>query len=198
MREARARFAELLDAAERGNVTVITRHGRATAAIVPAVLLDRLGKPDGEQLPPGAGSAVEAAAAGLRDALRALEPLLGREAAPAAAVAHAVPYRTRPGRAGLVADSLADLRGPARGVVELPLRLFWSAPGHAFNLDQPPMLQAMYEAVLREASRPDDLARYLNGEVLVAVWPELYLPKGLRRAWEERHPALRAARLAAA
>ena len=54
------------------------------------------------------------------------------------------------------------------------------------------MLQAMYEAVLREASRAEDLAGDLNGEVLVAVWPELYLPKGLRRAWEDRHP--RAAR----
>jgi prevent-host-death family protein len=199
MREARARFAELLDAAERGNVTVITRHGRATAAIVPAALLERLGKPDGESpLPPDVGFAVEAAAAGLRDALRVLEPLLGRETAPAAAVAHAVPYQVRPGRAGLVAASLADLRGPAHGVVELPLRLFWSIPDHAFDLDQASMLQAMYEAVLREASRPEDLASYLNGEVLVAVWPELYLPKGLRRAWEDRHPALRAARLAAA
>jgi hypothetical protein len=56
----------------------------------------------------------------------------------------------------------------------------------------------MYEAVLREASRPGDLASYLNGEVLAAVWPGLYLPKALRRAWEDRHPALRAARLAAA
>jgi prevent-host-death family protein len=198
MREARARFAELLDAAERGNITVITRHGRATAAIVPAALLDRLGTPDGEPLPLDAGAAVETAAAGLRDALRVLEPLLGRETAPAAAVAHAVPYQARPGRPGLVAAGLADLRGPARGVVELPLRLFWSAPGHTFDLDQPPMLQAMYEAVLREASRPEDLTSYLNGEVLVAVWPELFLPKGLRRAWEDRHPALRAARLAAA
>jgi len=198
MREARARFAELLDDAERGNVTVITRHGRATAAIVPAALLDRLGKPDGEPLPPDAGTAVQAAAAGLRDALRALEPLLGQQTAPAAAAAHAVPRQARPGRAGLVAASLADLRGPARGVVELPLRLFWSAPDRTFDLDQPSMLQAMYEAVLREASRPDDLASYLNGEVLAAVWPELFLPKGLRRAWEDRHPALRAARLAAA
>ena len=85
MREARARFAELLDDAERGNVTVITRHGRAIAAIVPAALLDRLGKLDGEPLPPDAGTAVQAAAAGLRDALRALEPLLGRETAPDAA-----------------------------------------------------------------------------------------------------------------
>jgi prevent-host-death family protein len=198
MREARARFAELLDDAEQGNVTVITRHGRATAAIVPAALLDRLGKPDGEPLPPDAGTAVQAAAAGLRDALRALEPLLGQETASAAATAHSVPRQARPGRAGLVAASLTDLRGPAHGVVELPLRLFWSTPDRTFDLDQPSMLQAMYEAVLREASRPDDLARYLNGEVLAAVWPELFLPKGLRRAWEERHPALRAARLAAA
>jgi len=196
MREARARFAELLDAAERGNVTVITRHGHAAAAIVPAALLDRLGRPDGEPPPAEAGAAVEAAVTGLREALRTLEPLLGQEPAPAAA--HAVPHQARPGRAALVAGSLADLRGPARGVVELPLRLFWSAPGHAFDLDQPSMRQAMYEAVLREASRPDDLTGYLNGELLVAVWPELFLPKGLRRAWEERHPALRAARLAAA
>ena len=144
------------------------------------------------------GSAVETAAAGLRDALRVLEPLLGQETASAAAVAHAVPHQARPGRAGLVAASLADLRGPARGVVELPLRLFWSVPDRTFDLDQPSRLQAMYEAVLREASRPDDLASYLNGEVLVAVWPELFLPKGLRRAWEDRHRALRAARLAAA
>jgi prevent-host-death family protein len=197
MREARARFAELLDAAERGNVTVVTRHGRATAAIVPAAFLDQLGKPDGEQLTSDADSAVEAAVAGLRDALHALEPLLSPETVPVDAVAHAVPYQARPGRPALVAASLADLRGPAHGVVELPLRLFWSAPGHAFDLDQPPMVQAMYEAVLREASRPDDLASYLNGEVLVAVWPDLFLPRGLRRAWEERHPALRKARLAA-
>ncbi len=198
MREARARFAELLDAAERGGVTVITRHGRATAAIVPAGLLDQLGKPDTGPLPPDAAPAVQAAAAGLRDALRALEPLLGRETAPAEAVAHAVPYQARPGRPALVAASLASLQGPDRGVVELPLRLFWSAPGHAFDMDQPSMRQAMYEAVLREASRPEDLTSYLNGDLLVATWPELYLPKGLRRAWEDRHPALRAARQAAA
>jgi prevent-host-death family protein len=196
MREARARFAELLDDAERGSVTLVTRHGRAAAAIVPVALLGQLAEP-GEALPGReADPALQAAVASLRDALGALEPLLGRETAPAAD-ADAVPNRARPGRAGIVAASLADLRGPAHGVVELPLRLFWSTPDRTFDLGQPSMLQAMYEAVLREASRPDDLASYLNGEVLVSVWPELFLPKGLRRAWEERHPALRAARLAA-
>jgi hypothetical protein len=37
----------------------------------------------------------------------------------------------------LVAADLADLTGPAEGVVELPLRLFWSAPDRTFDLDQP-------------------------------------------------------------
>jgi prevent-host-death family protein len=197
MREARARFAELLDDAERGNVTLITRHGRTAAAVVPVALLGQLAEPGGARQAPEADPALQAAIASLRDALYALEPLLGRDTAPTAA-AHAVPHQARPGRPGLVAARLADLRGPAHGVVELPLRLFWSTPDRAFDLDQPSRLQAMYEAVLREASRPDDLTGYLNGQVLVAVWPELFLPKALRRAWEDRHPALRAARLAAA
>jgi len=198
MREARARFAELLDDAERGNVTLITRHGRATAAIIPVTLLGQLTEPGGARPDPQAGPTLQAAAASLRDALYALEPLLDQEPAPTAAAAPAVPHQARPGRPGLVAARLADLCGPAHGVVELPLRLFWSTPDRAFDLDQPSRRQAMYEAVLREASRPEDLTSYLNGEVLAAVWPELFLPKGLRRAWEDRHPALRAARLAAA
>ncbi|MGH3237996.1 MAG: hypothetical protein ACRDOH_33010, partial [Streptosporangiaceae bacterium] len=108
------------------------------------------------------------------------------------------PYQARPGRRAIMAGDLADLCGPARGVVELPLRLFWSAPDRTFDLDQPSMLQALYETVLREASRPGDLTSYLNGEILAAVWPELFLPKGIRQAWEDQHPALRAARRAAA
>ena len=195
MREARARFAELLDEAERGNVTLITRHGRAAAAIVPAALLDRLAAPGGGPLRPDAGPALQSAVAGLRSALRALEPLLGQESAPAAPRA---PYQARPGRRAIVVTDLADLCGPAHGVVELPLRLFWSAPDRTFDLDQPSMLQALYETVLREASRPGDLTSYLNGEILAAVWPELFLPKGIRQAWEDQHPALRAARRAAA
>jgi prevent-host-death family protein len=198
MREARARFAELLDDAERGSITVITRHGHAAAAIVPVTLLGRLGEPGGEPLRPDAGPVLEDAVASLRSALQALETLAHQASAPADPAARRMAYQARPGRAALVAVSLADLAGPAHGVAELPLRLFWSAPDRTFDLDQPPMLQALYETVLREASRPDDLTSYLNGEILVAVWPDLFLPKGVRRAWEDQHPELRAARLAAA
>jgi prevent-host-death family protein len=197
VREARARFAELLDDAERGNITFITRHGHAAAAIVPVPLLGQLGEPGGPPRP-DAGPALEAAVASLRRALRALETLAGQADAPTMPGAGHGAYQARPGRAALVAASLADLAGPAHGVVELPLRLFWSAPDRTFDLDRPSMLRALYETVLREASRPEDLTGYLNGEILVAVWPELFLPKGVRRGWEDQHSELRAARLAAA
>lgn len=101
-------------------------------------------------------------------------------------------HQSRPGRRALVAADLEDLRGPAEGMVTLPLRLFWSVPGHAFDLNDPDSLRWYYETVLREASRPDDLARYLDRATLARLWPALFLPRGVRQAWEERHPALRA------
>jgi hypothetical protein len=51
--------------------------------------------------------------------------------------------------------------------------------------------------VLQGASRPDDLTGFLNGETLVALWPQLFLPKGVRMAWEDEHPVLRATGAAA-
>jgi hypothetical protein len=106
-------------------------------------------------------------------------------------------YQSRPGRRALVAADLADLRGPADGVIELPLRLFWSLPGHRFDLGDPDTRRWYYETVLREASRPDDLTAYLDGDTLARLWGGLFLPKGVRRAWEERHPALRVTAAAA-
>jgi DNA invertase Pin-like site-specific DNA recombinase len=105
--------------------------------------------------------------------------------------AHLAPYQARPGRPVLVIDDLADLRGPVTGLVELPLRLFWSLPDHRFDLDDPDLRLWYYQTVLREASRPADLSAYLDSGTLVALWPDLYLPKGVRRAWEEQHQALR-------
>jgi hypothetical protein len=102
-------------------------------------------------------------------------------------------YQSRPGRGVMVAPSLADLRGPVEGTVELPLWLFWSCPGHTFDLGDRDMRLWLYETVLREASRPEDLTAYLDGETLIALWPDLFLPKGVRQAWEDAHPLLRAA-----
>jgi transposase-like protein len=119
-------------------------------------------------------------------------PALGRE--PGQPGAHRSPHQARPGRRALVIDDLAGLRGPVTGRVELPLRLFWSLPGHQFDLQDQDMRLWYYQTVLREATRADDLAGYLDAGTLERLWPELYLPAGVRRAWEERHPSLRAAR----
>jgi hypothetical protein len=99
-------------------------------------------------------------------------------------------YEARPGRNVLVVSDLADLRGPVSGTVELPIWLFWGAPGHVFDLADPFMRRWLYQTALREAARLDDLTAHLNGDLLLDLWPELYLPKGVRQAWEERHPAL--------
>jgi hypothetical protein len=107
------------------------------------------------------------------------------------------PYQARPGRRVLVAADLADLRGPASGAVELPVSLFWSAPTRTFDLDDPEMRDWLYEIVLREAVQPQDLLAYLNRDILIARWWQLWLPRGVRRAWEDQHLALRAAAAAA-
>jgi hypothetical protein len=107
------------------------------------------------------------------------------------------PHLARPGRRVLVALDLADLRGPVTGTVELPLRLFWSGTERTFDLSDPGARQWVYETVLQGASRPEDLTTFLDGETLVALWPQLFLPKGVRRAWEDEHPILRATAAAA-
>lgn len=109
------------------------------------------------------------------------------------AVAVRTQYQARPGRRAIVVTDLASLRGPARGSVELPLWLYWSGPSPAFDLGKPFMRRWLYEIALREAARPEDLTSYLDRDLLIALWPDLYLPKGVRQAWEERHPVLRAA-----
>jgi len=105
-------------------------------------------------------------------------------------------HESRPGRRVLVAECLSDLTGPVHGSVELPIWLFWY-PDRTFELDEPGMLPWMYQVVLREASSTEDLA-YLNGDMLIALWPDLHLPRGVRRAWEDIHPELQSASLPAA
>jgi len=100
-------------------------------------------------------------------------------------------YESRPGRRTVVVADLTDLRGTTKGTVELPLWLFWSCPDRAFDLDDRDMQLWLYQTVLREAGRHEDLTEYLDREMLIGLWPDLYLPKPVRQAWEERHPLLR-------
>jgi hypothetical protein len=100
-----------------------------------------------------------------------------------------VAFLARPGRPAVVTRTVAELTGPTSGVVELPLRLIW-CPDRSFDLADPDQLLWMYENVLREATRTDDLRRLINGALLRRVWPTLNLPHGVRRAWEARHRSL--------
>ena len=100
-------------------------------------------------------------------------------------------HQARPGRRAIVIADLASLRGPARGPVELPLRLFWSSADRRFDLDSPSARRLLYQTVLREAARPSDLTDYLDRGILISLWPSLRLPAGVRRAWEELHQVLR-------
>jgi hypothetical protein len=97
----------------------------------------------------------------------------------------------------LVADSLDDLHGPTSGTVALDHRLDWSGRAR-YDLDNPRRLASMYETVLREATDPNDLTRWLDGPTLVRLWADLVLPPQVRQPWEARFTQLAAAHRSAA
>jgi hypothetical protein len=92
----------------------------------------------------------------------------------------------------LLPETLGELAGPVTGVIQLPLRLDWSERTE-FHLGDPAERNVMYERVIREATRADDLRSYINEEVLRQVWGRLFLPARVRRSWEDRFPDLRLA-----
>jgi hypothetical protein len=101
-----------------------------------------------------------------------------------------VPYEER--RPWTVPDSLDELSGPTHGIVRLPHHLDWSEQ-RVYNLDDPAELALMYERVIRESMKTDDLNRYLDRTSLRAVWRRMFLPRTVRRLWESRFPELRPA-----
>ena len=105
-------------------------------------------------------------------------------------------HESRPGRHPLVAETLTELQGPTSGTVELPHHLLWR-PGRTVDLSDPWTLEWTYANVLREAVQVEDLRAYLDGATLQRLWPKLNLPRGVRRAWEERHPHLHQVQAAA-
>ncbi|MFI5841211.1 hypothetical protein ACIA8K_16075 [Catenuloplanes sp. NPDC051500] len=97
----------------------------------------------------------------------------------------------RPGRDALVVSALDELSGPETGVVELPHRMVWQAADQRrFDLDDPWSRGRAYEIVLREAVRHDELRALLSARLLRAIWNDLHLPRGVRKAWQARFPQL--------
>lgn len=85
--------------------------------------------------------------------------------------------------------ALSDLTGPSSGRVELPQWLD-RGPEHHHDLDDDRERGHLYEIVLREATDPDQLAAYLNQDLLRQLWPTLWLPHQVRARWEARFPEL--------
>jgi hypothetical protein len=89
-----------------------------------------------------------------------------------------------------VPEDLDGLHGPARGVVELPLRVDWT-PRRFYDLSRVSSVRSLYETVLRSAVHVDDVAAFVNRDRLVTVWSQLRIPARIRTIWEERFPELR-------
>ncbi len=70
----------------------------------------------------------------------------------------------------------------ALATVRLPLTLNWSQPGREFALADCSNRARVYEIVLTEG-QPDDIRRYVDGLLLVDLWPDLILPRTVRSAW---------------
>jgi hypothetical protein len=95
----------------------------------------------------------------------------------------------------MVVNRLSDLVGPRHGVVALPLRMDWSQQ-RRYDLDRDGDRRLLYETVLNEALHLEDLRGLLNEDLLVDLWPSLWLPRRIRDLWESRFPQLSARRVA--
>jgi hypothetical protein len=84
-----------------------------------------------------------------------------------------------------VVDDLESLNGPTDSIVELPLSLDWS-PKRQYDLADDGDRRSLYERALNEALRVEDLQTFLNGNLLVELWPRLWLPRQVRALWEQR------------
>ena len=89
----------------------------------------------------------------------------------------------------MVATDLAALRGPLSGRWNLPLHLDSSARA-VYDFADPDEREQAYQLVLLEAASPADLEQWLDGTELLRLWPDLYLPRVVRAAWQAQQPDL--------
>ena len=73
--------------------------------------------------------------------------------------------------------------GPVIGVVELPLRLYWSDDKNRFDLADEADRRLLYQIVLAEGTG-SDVRTYLHLPTLLAIWNTLWLPAPVHEAWD--------------
>ncbi|WP_306335685.1 hypothetical protein [Streptomyces sp. KL118A] len=93
---------------------------------------------------------------------------------------------------------LEDLRGPAHGMVDLPLHVVWSGR-RSFDVDRSRSRMGLYRTVLAEGQR-QDVTGVLNRDLLIGQWPVLrtLISRIIRDVWEDAFPELATTRSAAA
>ncbi|WP_043828417.1 MULTISPECIES: helix-turn-helix domain-containing protein [unclassified Amycolatopsis] len=90
---------------------------------------------------------------------------------------------TSSGRSISVPASLPRLPlAKAFATVVLPIELNWSEPERRFDLSARAERARVYEIVLREGTS-EHIAEYIDGALLIDLWDELVLPRGVRAAW---------------
>jgi hypothetical protein len=92
------------------------------------------------------------------------------------------PYPDPPSR-------LADLTGPTEGLIDLPITIDWG-PKRRYDMGRDSDRRIAYERVLREAANTAEVARFVNGAILIDLWSHLFLPRRIREVWEGRFPEL--------
>ena len=88
-----------------------------------------------------------------------------------------------------VALDLNALTGPLQGRWQLPLHLDSSARA-LYDFGSPADRAAAYQLILLEAGSSADHERWLDRDELLRLWPELYLPRVVRAAWQAEHLVL--------
>ncbi len=112
-----------------------------------------------------------------------------------AAVADAPAHTTVLDRRGKPFDVLAQLPKlapeEALATVELPHHVYWSGPPKAWPLANRATRIEAYRTLLREGLA-EDIAQYVDGDLLLDAWDEMFLPSEIRAAWQPIVDAARA------
>jgi len=66
--------------------------------------------------------------------------------------------------------------------VVLPLHLNWSTTGQQFDMRNRRQRLHCYEILLREGDGRD-IMTFVDGALLIDVWPDVHLPRVIKDAW---------------
>lgn len=88
-----------------------------------------------------------------------------------------------------VAPDLDSLRGPLHGRWQLPLHIDASSRS-VYDFGSRGGRELAYQLVLLEAGSRLDHEQWLDRDELLRLWPELYLPRVVRAAWQAEHAVL--------